>query len=169
MGLLKGGEPSHKPLEELVPEDLPARLEAEDARTSWLVDRAKERAARRLRSTGNGRLPENRTVAHRRPRKEPMREGDGYRCAACGYEMFVINVPLAPDMLPGIDCCGIRMEKVDHGSPMVVRGDGGLERLEYTLWRVHERYRSRLARHPEVIRDRVEFKVPPARPEDGAQ
>ena len=98
-----------------------------------------------------------------------MREGDGYRCAACGYEMFVVNAPLAPNMLPGIDCCNIRMEKVDHGSPMVVRGDGGLERLEYALWRVHERARSRLAQHPEVIRDGVEFEVPPARPEDGAR
>lgn len=167
--LLEDGELSYKHLAELVPRDLPARLDAEDARTSWLVDRAKERAARQLGDTGNGRPPENRTVAHRRPRKEPLREGDGYRCAACGYEMFVINAPLAPDMLPGIDCCNIRMEKVDHGSPMVVRGDGGLERLEYALWHAHERHRSRLSGYPNVTGDGLEFEMPPAPWEDGAQ
>jgi hypothetical protein len=166
--LLEDGELSCKHLAELVPGDLLARLEAENARTSWLMDRAKERAARRLGSAGNGRLPQNRTLAHRRPRKEPMREGDGYRCAACGYEMFVIKAPLAPDVLPDLDCC-TRMEKVDHDSPMVVRGDGGLERLEYALWRAQERDRSRLTRHPEVTGDGAEFERPPTRREDGAQ
>ncbi|MDP9484479.1 MAG: hypothetical protein M3Q49_01585 [Actinomycetota bacterium] len=163
--LLEDGELSYKHLAELVPRDLPARLEAEDARTSWLM----ERAAQRLGSTRNERVPGDRALVGGGPRKEPVREGDGYRCAACGYELFMVNAPLAPDMLPGIDCCGIRMEKVDHGSSMVVRGDGGLERLEYALWRAHERDRSRLARHPEVTRDGAESEMPPARREDGAQ
>lgn len=44
--LLEDGELSCKHLAELVPGDLLARLEAADARTSWLMDRAKERAAR---------------------------------------------------------------------------------------------------------------------------
>lgn len=163
--LLEDGELSYKYLAELVPRDLPARLEAEDARTSWLM----ERAAQRLGSTRNERVPGDRALVGGGPRKEPVREGDGYRCAACGYELFAVNAPLAPDMLPVIDCCGIRMEKVDHGSSMVVRNDGGLERLEYALWRAHERDRLRLARHPEVTRDGAEFEMPPTYREDGAQ
>ncbi len=55
--LLEDGELSCIRLEELAPRDLPARIEAEDARTSWLVERAKERAAEQLEDARNGGHP----------------------------------------------------------------------------------------------------------------
>ena len=126
--LLEDGEFLYERLEELAPRDLPAsRLEAEDARTSWLVERAKERAAQQLGDARNGRATRDRALAGGRPVKQPVREGDVHRCAACGHEPFVIHAPPAPDVLSGVDYCGTRMGMVDHGSPMMARDDGGLK------------------------------------------
>lgn len=74
--LLEDGEFSCKRLEELAPRDLPARLEAEDARTSWLAERAKERAAEQLGDARDGRAPRDRGLVGGRPGKEPVRDGN---------------------------------------------------------------------------------------------
>ncbi len=74
--LLEDGELSCKRLEALAPRDLPARLEAEDARTSWLVERAKERAAERLGDARDGQASRERVLVGGRPGEEPVREGD---------------------------------------------------------------------------------------------
>ncbi len=74
--LLEDGELSCKRLEELAPRDLPARLEAEDARTSWLVERSKERAAERLGDARDEQASRERVLVGGRPGEEPVREGD---------------------------------------------------------------------------------------------
>lgn len=167
--LLEDGELSCKQLEELAPRDLPARIEAEDARTSWLVERAKQRAAEQLEDARNGWAPRGRAIVGVRTVKGPAREGDGYRRAACGYKPSAIDAPLAPDIHPGDAAAGAGMEKVEHGSPVVVRGGGEPERLECALRRAHKRNRSRPSGRLDVMGDGVEFEMPPAPREDDAQ
>lgn len=74
--LLEDGELSCKRLEELAPRDLSARLEAEDARTSWLAERAKERADEQIGDARDGRAPRGEALVGGSPRKESVREGD---------------------------------------------------------------------------------------------
>ncbi len=74
--LLEDGELSCKRLEELAPRDLLARLEAENARTSWLVERAKERAAEQFGDARGGWASRERVLVGGRPGEEPVQEGD---------------------------------------------------------------------------------------------
>lgn len=74
--LLEDGELSCKRLEELAPRNLPARLEAEDARTSWLVERQKERAAEQIGDARGARASRDRALVGGRSGKEPVWGGN---------------------------------------------------------------------------------------------